>query len=178
MKKWITCTGLWVSCGVTENCRFTVQVWVSQVWVWVGPPVPMCHPTRTRTIPMCHPTHTHTIPMCHPNFNSNFYCFCMASETLGLHCMRCGHMGCALLSSPSSFKISENSDHQKNEQPWEYVPHIVVVIKCGNLWHKKYMRKHWILSPINYIDVHENTSIYSSMRLILLHRACSATIIS
>ena len=66
--------------------------------------------------------------------------------------MRCGHTGCALLSSPSSFKISENSDPRKNERPWEYIPHIVVVIKCGNLWHKEYMHIYWNLSPINYID--------------------------
>ena len=48
--------------------------------------------------------------------------------------MKCGHMGCALLSSPSS---SENSDPQKSERPWEYATHMVAVIKCGHLWHKK-----------------------------------------
>src|ERR1700683_73902 len=48
--------------------------------------------------------------------------------------MRYRHMGCALLSSPSSF---ENSDLQKSERPWEYVTHMVAVIKCGHLWRKK-----------------------------------------
>ena len=39
-------------------------------------------------------------------------------------------MGCASLSS-------ENSDPQKSERPWEYIMHMVAVIKCGHLWRKK-----------------------------------------
>ena len=48
-------------------------------------------------------------------------------------------MGCALLSSPSSY---ENSDPQKSERPWEYVTHMVAVIKCGHLWRKKVTNLH------------------------------------
>jgi hypothetical protein len=80
-------------------------------------------------------------------------------------------MGCALLSLPSRF---ENSDPQKSEQPWEHL-HMVAVFKYGNLWRqKKYMCQLGCLllsinSLINHIDVHEDISIHSSMRLVLLH---------
>ena len=60
--------------------------------------------------------------------------------------MKYGHMGCALLSSPSS---SENSDPQKSEQPWEYVTRMVAVIKCGHLWRKKVQN---LLAKMNSVE--------------------------
>jgi hypothetical protein len=53
--------------------------------------------------------------------------------------MMCGHMGCALLSSPIYLKIPTLSDPQKSERPWVLYPHMVIMFKCGNLWHKKYI---------------------------------------
>jgi len=60
-KKWITHTGLWVSCGVTENCGFTVRVRVKPAmgtgfagtgagWTSHTHPVPMCHPNDRCTV--------------------------------------------------------------------------------------------------------------------------------
>jgi hypothetical protein len=62
------------------------------------------------------------------NFNSNFYSFSMASETLGIGLYEVWAHGCALLSPLQGLKTQENSNLQKSERAWEYVMHMAAVV--------------------------------------------------
>ena len=73
------------------------------------------------------------------NFNNNFYYFPMALKTLAMSLYEVWAHGVCFAKLPFNIWIFQKFRPSEKWTTVRIYTHMVVMFKCGNLWHKKYM---------------------------------------